>query len=81
MVTVKLFGTARVKFKDREVQLDVPTMKDVLNALAEKYNVPVKDFKQYVYFVNDVNISDLQKYKTQLKDGDIIMVISLGSGG
>ena len=81
MVTVKLFGAARINYKDREVQLEAATVKEVPEKLAEKYNAPIKDFKQFVYFVNDVNIDKLKMYKTALKDGDVVMVISLGSGG
>ena len=81
MVTVKLFGAARINYKDKEVQLNASTVKEVLEQLAEKYDAPLKDFKQFVYFVNDVNIDKLKMYKTPLKEGDVIMVISLGSGG
>ena len=81
MITVKLFGAARINFKDKAVEMEASTVKEVLEKLAEKYNVSIKDFKQFVYFVNDVNIDKLKMYKTPLKDGDIVMVISLGSGG
>ena len=81
MVTVKLFGAARVNYKDKEVQVDASTVKEVLEKLAEKYSAPVKDFKQFVYFVNEVNIDKLKMYRTPLRDGDVVMVISLGSGG
>ena len=81
MITVKLFGAARINYKDREVEVDASTVKEVLEKLAAKYNAPLKDFKQFVYFVNDVNIDKLKMYKTALKDGDVVMVISLGSGG
>ena len=81
MVTVKLFGAARINYKDREVQVEARTVKEVLERLAERYNAPVKDFKQFVYFVNDVNIDKLKMYRTPLADGDVVMVISLGSGG
>ena len=81
MVTVKLFGAARINYKDKSVEMDASTVKEVLEKLAEKYDEPVKDFKQVVYFVNDVNIDKLKMYKTELKDGDVVMVISLGSGG
>ena len=81
MVTVKLFGAARINFHDKAVEMDAVNVKDVLNKLAEKYGVSVKDLKQYVYFVNDVNIDKLKMYRTPLCDGDVVMVISLGSGG
>lgn len=81
MIKVKLFGAARINYKDREVELDATTVKEVLEKLAEKYRAPLKDFKQFVYFVNDVNIDKLKMYRTPLQDGDVVTVISLGSGG
>lgn len=81
MVKVKLFGAARINYKDKEVELDAKTVKEVLEKLSEKYNALIKDFKQFVYFVNDINIDKLKMYRTPLKDGDVVMVISLGSGG
>ena len=81
MITVKLFGAARINFKDKEVPLEAATVKEVIEKLAERYSVPAKSFKQFVFFVNDVNIDKLKMYRTKLKDGDVVMVISLGSGG
>lgn len=81
MVTVKLFGAARINFKDKAVELDASNVKEVLEKLSEKYGASIKDLKQFVYFVNDVNIDKLKMYRTPLKDGDVVMVISLGSGG
>lgn len=81
MVTVRLFGAARVNFKDREVQIEASTVKELVDKLIEKYNSNMKSWRQFMYYVNDVSIEDLKLYKTPLKDGDVVMVVSLGTGG
>ena len=81
MVTVRLFGAARVNFKDREVHIEASTVKELVDKLIEKYNSNMKSWKQFMYYVNDVSIEDLKLYKTPLKDGDVVMVVSLGTGG
>ncbi|MBQ3755174.1 MAG: MoaD/ThiS family protein [Clostridia bacterium] len=81
MVTVRLFGAARVNFKDREVKIEASTVKELVDKLIEKYNSNMKSWRQFMYYVNDVSIEDLKLYKTPLKDGDVVMVVSLGTGG
>ena len=81
MVTVRLFGAASVNFKDREVHIEASTVKELVDKLIEKYNSNIKSWRQFMYYVNDVSIEDLKLYKTPLKDGDVVMVVSLGTGG
>ena len=81
MVTVRLLGAARVNFKDREVHIEASTVKELVDKLIEKYNSNMKSWRQFMYYVNDVSIEDLKLYKTPLKDGDVVMVVSLGTGG
>ena len=54
---------------------------DMIDAICEKYGVTQKDMKQYYVYVNEVNISTLKKYKTELKDGDVVYLLSPASGG
>ncbi len=81
MVKVRLFGAARVNFKDREVEMEASTVKELVEKLIEKYNSDWKAWRQFMYYVNDVSIEDLKLYKTPLKDGDEVLVVSLGTGG
>ena len=81
MVNVKFFGTARVLLKDKEMEGDFKNVKDMVEAICEKYGVTQKDMKQYFIYVNEVNIEKLKKYKTELKDGDIVWLLSPASGG
>ena len=81
MVKVYLYGTARVKFKDKLLEVDCKSIQEVLEYIANKYNVKVSDVKQHLIFVNEVNIDKLKLYKTPLKDGDIVYLLSPASGG
>lgn len=81
MVKVKFFGSARVMLKEKEIEGDFASVKDVLEFVADKYGVTVKDMKQHLIYVNEVNITKLKMYKTKLNDGDIIMLLSPASGG
>ena len=81
MVKVKFFGTARVLLKDKEMEGDFKNVKEMLDGIIQKYGVTMKDMKQYYVYVNEVNISKLKKYKTELKDGDVVYLLSPASGG
>lgn len=81
MVIVKLFGTARLKFNEKEVQVEASTVKELTVVLAERYGVKAKDIRQFLIFVNDSNITALKMFRTKLNDGDVIMLLSPASGG
>lgn len=81
MVKIKLFGIARVKFQVREVEIDAKSINDALVLLAEKFGVKSRDLKKFLIYVNEVNISQLKMYRTELKDGDVVMFLSPSSGG
>ena len=81
MVKVKFFGTARVLLQDKEMEGDFKNVKEMLEGIIQKYGVTMKDMKQYYVYVNEVNISKLKKYKTELRDGDVVYLLSPASGG
>lgn len=81
MVTVRLYGAARVKFGVKEVEEKADNVKHLLQYLAARFNVKYASLKQFNVFVNEVNISELKMYHTKLNDGDIIMLVSPASGG
>ena len=81
MVNIKFFGSARVKFGIRELSVDASDMGGLLKAVAAEFKVCEKDLKQFIVYVNEVNISKLKMWKTKLNDGDGIMFISPASGG
>ncbi len=81
MVKVLLYGIARVKFNQKELEINAGSIKDLLTQMAKTINVKYKDMKNYLIYVNDINISDLKMFNTKLNDGDIVMLLSPSSGG
>ena len=41
----------------------------------------VKELKNAIIYVNDVNFIKLKKYRTKLADGDKVLIMSPASGG
>lgn len=81
MVTVKFYGIARIKFKEKEITVDCSNVKELLSIIAERYSISLKDAKQFLVFVNDVNIVNLKTFRTPLKDGDKVEFLSPSAGG
>ena len=81
MVKVFFYGTARVNFKDKMIEVEASKVSTLLKIIARKYNAKVKEIKQHLIFVNEVNIVNLKKFNTPLNDGDVIYLLSPASGG
>ena len=81
MVKVEFFGLYRLNYKMKECEIDADVM-DLFKKLNEAYPVySVKDLKNSIVIVNDVNFNNLKKYKTKLRDGDRVLIMSPASGG
>ena len=81
MVNVKFFGTARVKFQTRSLDVDADDVKTLIEKIAKHFGRNEKDLKQFLVYVNEKNITELKMYKTKLADGDTVMFLSPASGG
>lgn len=81
MIEVKMFGTARLALKMKSTQVDADNVKDMLKKVAHQAGVPEKKMKQYLIFVNEINIDKLHRFRTKLHDGDTVMILSPSSGG
>lgn len=81
MVTVRFFGMARLNFGKRELTLDVSDMNELVGKLSDETGIDTKSVKQYLIFVNEVNIDNLKRFRTRLSDGDEILFLSPSSGG
>ncbi|HKL94591.1 MAG TPA: MoaD/ThiS family protein [Clostridia bacterium] len=81
MVHIKFFGTARVKFGKSEMVANAKCVKELLQIVADEFGVRVKDIKQFLIYVNEINISKLKMWRTKLYEGDQIMFLSPASGG
>lgn len=81
MVKVKFFGGARAKFNEKEISLEAANVKDMNKKIAERFGVELNVLKQFLIYVNEVDIRGLKNYRTKLKDGDTVMYFSPSSGG
>lgn len=81
MVKVKFFGSARIKYGVKEVNTEANDVKQLTERLAEQFEIQPKEIRNYLIFVNDVNITEIKMFKTKLKDGDTVMLMSPVSGG
>ena len=83
MVRVRFFGLYRLDLKIDEMYIDAKNVNDLIKQLAEKFApMKPKDFKDGVVFLNGEMIFKYKKkFRTPLKDGDEIMIMSPASGG
>ncbi|MCL2629905.1 MAG: MoaD/ThiS family protein [Firmicutes bacterium] len=88
MVKVKFFGVLRLETKIASVEVEAKTVKKAYEAVEADLkakgieNAPTaKDLKDYITFVNGINIYKLKRQATKLKAGDEIVLMSPVSGG
>lgn len=82
MVKVEFFGLYRLDYGIAECEINADSIDELfckLEKLNPKYSA--KDLRDSIVIVNDVNIIKLRKYKTKLKDGDTVLIMSPASGG
>ena len=76
MITVKLFGLLRLDSGIRERQMDVCSVREVLQNLAQA-GISKKDLAGCVIFVNGETVNKRRK----LADGDTVMLMPPVAGG
>ena len=82
MVTVAFLGLYRLNYHMKSVQVEASTVKELFKKLYEiNPFYTVKELKHSIVIINDVNFNDLKKYRTPLKDGDHVLIMSPASGG
>ncbi len=82
MIKVEFFGLYRLNYGLKECSVEAASVKELFKKLYEMNPVyTVKELKNSIVFVNDVNFLKLKKYKTPLKDGDKVLIMSPASGG
>lgn len=80
MITIKLFGTLRLKTGCKGLEASFPevsTVKDACQRLADETGIPAKEFKRSVIAIN----GKPAKHTTPLQDGDEIAFFSPSGGG
>lgn len=82
MVNVEFFGLYRLSYKMKQCDVDADNVMDLFAKLYEMNPVyTVKELKNSIVIINDVNFNELKKYRTKLHDGDKILIMSPASGG
>lgn len=81
-VKVEFFGLYRLNYGMKETELEAKDVKELFIRL-HKANpfYSVKELKNSIVIINDVNFNNLKKYKTKLSDGDTVLIMSPASGG
>lgn len=77
MVTIKLFGTLRLKTGCKGIEADVSSVKEGCEALAETTGLPFKEIKRCIIVVNGTQ----SKLSAPLQDGDELAFFSPSGGG
>ena len=76
MITVKLYGLLRIESGIKEKKLESATVKEVLSELSD-CGIHKKDLDSCVILVNGIPA----KKRTQLNDGDTVVLMSPVAGG
>lgn len=77
MVTIKLFGTLRLKTGCKGIKAEVSTVKEGCEALAEATGLSYKEIKKCITVVNGAQT----KLSAPLQDGDELALFSPSGGG
>lgn len=82
MVKVEFFGLYRLNYKMKECEIDAADIMELFRKLNEMNPVySVRDLKNSIVIINDVNFNELKKYRTKLNNGDKVLIMSPASGG
>lgn len=82
MVIIRYFGLTRFLIQKNSDEVEAKRVDELLEKISKKYEeITLKDIKNSVIFVNRTNIVDLNVFKTKLKDGDEVYILSPLGGG
>ena len=77
MVTMKVYGTLRLKCGLGQMEAYTDSIKDACRLLALATGTPEKEFKHCKFAVNGKKVS----YSAKLKDGDELVFLAPSGGG
>jgi len=82
MVHVRFFGLLRLEIKESTAMIEAENINELLEKLDAKFEkTNIKQLCSSIIYVNGVNMNQLKRYGTKLKDGDEVLFISPVSGG
>lgn len=77
MVTIKLFGSLRLKTGFREMQAYASSISEACSLLARATGFDKKEFKNCLFVINGKRAG----YSSSLKEGDELILMSPSGGG
>ena len=77
MITIKLFGSLRLKTGLKETQVRASSVSEACGLLADAAGRDKKEFKNCLFVIN----GSRGKYSSPLEDGDVLMLLSPSGGG
>jgi molybdopterin converting factor small subunit len=81
MVKVKFFGLLRLDLKCAETECKASTVEELLVEIASKLPITVSELRKCIIFVRGENITGLKLFKTELNEGDEVLLMQAVSGG
>jgi MoaD family protein len=82
MIRVRFFGFIRSQVGVNSLEISANTVDEALKLISNKYeNIKLSTLKNSLIFVNSVDIGNLRMFKTALKEGDEVMILSPTAGG
>ena len=77
MVTIKIYGTLRLKCGLGQLETYTGSIKDACRLLALATGTPEKEFKHCTFAVNGKKVG----FSAKLKDGDELVLLAPSGGG
>ena len=82
MIKVRFFGFIRSQAGLSSIEISANTVDEALKQISNKCeNIKLSTLKNSLIFVNSVDIGNLRMFKTPLKEGDEVMILSPTAGG
>lgn len=82
MIKVRFFGFIRFQVGVSSTEISANSVDEALKLISNKYeSIKLSTLKNSLIFVNSVDIGNLRMFKTALKEGDEVMILSPTAGG
>lgn len=82
MIKVRFFGFIRSQVGVSSIVISANNVDEALKLISNKYeDIKLSTLKNSLIFVNSVDIGNLRMFKTALKEGDEVMILSPTAGG
>ncbi len=77
MITIKLFGTLRLKTGFKSIDADITSVRQAWQVLSDETGLPAKEFKKCIVAINGAQ----SKASAPLQEGDEVAFFSPSGGG